>query len=306
MNTTLNVNQKESKNLPELLPFVIYPLTGQEQQQQEVPATPQRNQCFQITWITKGAGSYLLDLIQYPIQDNTVFCVAPGQIQQFTPGLGTKGFVISFKESFLFEGDNEFNFSGEFQLFDIFFQCNNLQVDQEIALELQDLALKMSKEYGNYFSLKNEMLRRYLKIFLIHLSRQMSMGENNPGQVRNIILAKKFMSLLEKNFKEKKKVTEYADALSITPNYLNVIVKKAFGYPASHFIKQRVILEAKRKALYSDSNMKEIAYHLGFDDIAHFSKFFKNTSGMNFTNFKNASGITNSRLAKEFAFTRTL
>jgi AraC-like DNA-binding protein len=32
--------------------------------------------------------------------------------------------------------------------------------------------------------------------------------------------------------------------------------------------------------------MKEIAYHLGFSDSAHFSKFFKNTTGMNFTDFK--------------------
>jgi AraC family transcriptional activator of pobA len=32
--------------------------------------------------------------------------------------------------------------------------------------------------------------------------------------------------------------------------------------------------------------MKEIAYFLGFCDMAHFSKFFKNTTGMNFSDFK--------------------
>jgi AraC-like DNA-binding protein len=32
--------------------------------------------------------------------------------------------------------------------------------------------------------------------------------------------------------------------------------------------------------------MKEIAYSLGFDNLAHFSKFFKSNSGVNFTDYK--------------------
>jgi AraC-like DNA-binding protein len=32
--------------------------------------------------------------------------------------------------------------------------------------------------------------------------------------------------------------------------------------------------------------MKEIAYNLGFDNLAHFSKFLRNNCGMNFTDYK--------------------
>ena len=32
--------------------------------------------------------------------------------------------------------------------------------------------------------------------------------------------------------------------------------------------------------------MKEIAYGLGFADLAHFSKYFKRASGINFSDFK--------------------
>jgi len=45
-------------------------------------------------------------------------------------------------------------------------------------------------------------------------------------------------------------------------------------------------MEAKRLALYSQVSMKEIAYGLGFDNLAHFSKYFKTNSGSNFTDFK--------------------
>ena len=45
-------------------------------------------------------------------------------------------------------------------------------------------------------------------------------------------------------------------------------------------------MEAKRQAMYSQVSMKEIAYGLGFDNLAHFSKYFKTNSGINFTDFK--------------------
>jgi AraC-like DNA-binding protein len=37
--------------------------------------------------------------------------------------------------------------------------------------------------------------------------------------------------------------------------------------------------------------MKEVAYSLGFEDIAHFSRFFKNTAGMNFTDFRKNTAL---------------
>jgi AraC-like DNA-binding protein len=81
-------------------------------------------------------------------------------------------------------------------------------------------------------------------------------------------------------------VSDYADDLCVTPNYLNRTVKKTTGYTASHHIQQQIILEAKRQATYFSTSMKRIAYNLGFDNLAHFSKFFKHNCGMNFTDFK--------------------
>ena len=81
-------------------------------------------------------------------------------------------------------------------------------------------------------------------------------------------------------------VGEYARELSVTANYLNEVVKKASGHSASYHISQRVIQEAKRQALYSDANMKMIAHSLGFIDPAHFSKYFRRSTGINFSEFR--------------------
>ena len=103
-------------------------------------------------------------------------------------------------------------------------------------------------------------------------------------------LVNRFMEHLNKHFATKKLVSDYADDLCISPNYLNTVIKKVTGFSASHHIQQCIIREAKCRALYSGAMMKEIAYDLGFSDLAHFSKFFKNYSGSNFSSFMKGLG----------------
>src|SRR5450432_815874 len=86
-------------------------------------------------------------------------------------------------------------------------------------------------------------------------------------------------------------VAEYAAQLLVIPNYLNRVVKRITGISAGHHIRQCIVLEAKRMGRYSGAGMKEIAYDLGFLDIAHFSRFFKTFGGANFSDFKKGALI---------------
>jgi AraC family transcriptional activator of pobA len=99
-------------------------------------------------------------------------------------------------------------------------------------------------------------------------------------------IVKNFKLLLKTCFKTKKMVSQYADDLFVSSNYLNRIVKNITGLTARDHIQHQIISEAKRQAINTRQSMKEIAYWLGFDNIAHFSKFFKNVSGVNFRSFK--------------------
>jgi AraC-like DNA-binding protein len=268
------------------LPFHIRSLTGKAPGAGERPADPGRTKAFEIIWIRKGAGHVFVDLTRHPVRENTLCYLAPGQARHLQTTTPAEGYVISFTESFVGEEEAEFGLGAYAGLIDQFRQHPVMRLGEELAHEIEYIAGTMLKEYNNYFSLRSEMLRRYVKIFLIHIRRQLEPAGAAAGPTRPAVLVQKFVALLEKHFREKKMVTDYADALSVSPSYLNEAVKKAFGYPASHLIRQRIVLEAKRKALYSDANMKEVAYSLGFGDIAHFSKFFKNTAGVNFTDFR--------------------
>jgi len=73
-------------------------------------------------------------------------------------------------------------------------------------------------------------------------------------------------------------VSCYASLLLVTPNCLNVIVKKNTGFSAGHLIGQRVVRATKRMSGYSDARKKEIAYSLGFADSWHSVNFVKRSA----------------------------
>ncbi len=101
------------------------------------------------------------------------------------------------------------------------------------------------------------------------------------------IVTKAFRETLERNYTTTKSPGDYAQKLNVSTPYLNECVKNATGFPVSHHIQQRVILEAKRLLFHSDKSVKEIAAALGYDDYPYFSRLFTKITGMTALAFRN-------------------
>lgn len=253
------------------------------------------NNQFAIIWVTKGNGDYWADMRPCEFENNCLLFIKPGQFKNIRLQNALEGYVFSFSKLFL--GIEDHDSESLLRSLHQMFATQSVLLHEDHIDEMQDLTNRMIKEHSDFNLYRTEMLRRYFKIFLIHLSRQFENLLPVTPQSRNVDLLQNFVSLLEQNFRSQKMVADYANHLAVTPNYLNEVVKKITGYPAGHHIRQRVALEAKRKAAYTNNGMKEIAYDLGFFDLAHFSKFFKNTTGMSFSDFKkNRLGVSNASL----------
>lgn len=268
------------------IPFEIHTMEWIDRNRWQQNSVPHRHNYFVVVWVKKGKGAHFIDLEKFELQNDTVYCITPGQVHLLKQDGPAEGYVISFTADFMRMEESNLDLLFNTGLFNAFSRSPVIKVDADVKDEMEDAVRRMLKEYANFFLLRSEILRGYLKIFLIYLTRQFEKTNQQPAQSRNIELMRKFLSLLEKNYAQKRMVTDYAGELVVTPNYLNEVVKKISGFPASHHIQQRIVLEAKRQAAFSNVTMKEIAYNLGFDDTAHFSKFFKNASGMSFTDFK--------------------
>jgi AraC family transcriptional activator of pobA len=283
MITTFSASQ--TANLQDQLSFEINTLEWSEQNRDLQLAQRHVQSQVELIWIKEGAGLHVVDQQQFPLINHTVYCVAPGQQHQLIIHPGSTGYIISFKAAFLHAGIND-NELQEASFFQRFSRLPGVLVEEEAGREMQEVVEKLLKEMDNYFLLRTEILNRYLKILLIYLRRQFEAA--CPGAVPEINnkLLTSFFQLVEAKYMEIKTVAAYAQELFVTPNHLNAVIKKLSGYPASYHIRQRIIKEAKRRAQQTGDTMKETAYYLGFDDIAHFSKFFKNSSGMNFTDYR--------------------
>lgn len=89
-----------------------------------------------------------------------------------------------------------------------------------------------------------------------------------------------FFILVFKYSKVEKRVTFYADQLAITPKRLNQILQNYTRRSASYFIQEHNIMQAKHLLRTDKMNITEIAFELGYDDIAYFSRFFKKWTGI--------------------------
>jgi AraC family transcriptional regulator, transcriptional activator of pobA len=247
---------------------------------------PVAGSVYSLIWIQKGAGEIRIDLQKYIIEEDTVYHLKPWQALALEVNDPAKGFIISFSREFLELYEKKTAELINTAFFNPALTLPVIKLNDKANTFMKSIADEMLHEFVNYYDLRSEILKGFLKIFIIYLSRQFENGSQDTFYSRKKELVNVFFSQLENSYASKKMVKEYAAMLTVTPNYLNDTVKEISGFTASYHIQQRIILEAKRRAIFDGYNLKEIAYCLGFVDPSHFSKYFKNSSGLNFTDFK--------------------
>lgn len=100
-----------------------------------------------------------------------------------------------------------------------------------------------------------------------------------PTDDRSYGLALRYRDLVERHFRDERRIEFYAGALGVTPARLNAACKARLGSTASGLLHDRVITEAKRWLIYTGMSVAEIGYALGFEDPAYFSRFFSKRVG---------------------------
>ena len=247
--------------------------------------TPIRRPHYQIVWISQGSGHFSIDLEKFRIRDNTTYTIPPGRYHQFMAEGRLSGYVLSFNMDFLHLALES---PGRPFFTEITSDLNRVKMyllkreDQA----LQDVLADINREFGADLMLRLEILSGLFKVFLIYMKRQSVTVRQEEIHCSHTRLFNRFYAKLDNQFRTKRQVADYANELFVSPNYLASVVKKVTGHSASYHIRQRTVQEAKRLVIYNDANMKSVAYSLGFEDLAHFSRYFKNATGMNFITFR--------------------
>jgi AraC family transcriptional activator of pobA len=157
------------------------------------------------------------------------------------------------------------------------------EVSDEETAELIAIFNKMHKELSSDYAYKYDLLRNYV-LELIHYGQKLQPASSlYPTHNASARVSSLFIELLERQFpieSQHQKLAlrtakDYADRLSVHVNHLNKVLKENTGKTTTEIIRSRIIQEAKILLKQTDWNISEIAYCLGFEQLAHFSNFFR-------------------------------
>jgi AraC-like DNA-binding protein len=249
---------------------------------------PHRHEFYSIIWVTSGKGTHQVDFKTYPAVPGTVFFISPEQVHQLNMDGRHDGAVLLFTTNFLEQfssGTSWLRQSG------FFFRCDDvtpLQLDKSTEPLLQDTIKQIEREFEQKQDGYLDVIGAQLKVFLLQCQRQANQQApiHTERHRSASALVKKFKNLLDEKYAQWHMVSNYAAGMNITPNYLNEILNAETGRNAKDMILSRIMLEAKRHAIHSEISVKELAFKLGFEDPAHFSKLFKQMENQGFTEFR--------------------
>lgn len=197
--------------------------------------------------------------------------------------------------------DNFFHQFGNLRQYSVYqpqgthvFELTDEQV-QQVTLVFERMLQEIDTDYVHkYDVLRNQVFE------LLHFAMKLEPASSAALQPLNAAgrITGLFLELLERQFPIDenhqqvmlRSASEYAAQLSVHVNHLNSAVKESIGKTTTQLISERMLKEAKILLKFSNWNVSEIAYALGYNEVTHFSNFFKKQTGVSPVQFRKNGG----------------
>ena len=270
------------------MPFVIKTMEEVDKQLGGISDDPHRHNYYTIIWSVTATGKHIIDFKEYTIEPNHIFFVSPEQVHQVITDPYPTGYVILFTPEFLEKNSIREDFIVNLKLFQKSDETPPMPLTDKMIGTLHIFAEQMLSSFHSDNDMRFESIGAYLKLFLIECNGHCSLFPGTNTQTIEVgkTLVRQFKTVVEKHYQTWHQVKDYAEALNVTPNYLNEVIKSSINISAKDYIQNRLMLEAKRMSVFTSKSSKEIGFYLGFEDPSHFSKFFKSNTGQSLVEFK--------------------
>lgn len=225
--------------------------------------------------IAVGGGVMHVDGERIAFAAPCLLLVPSGRVHGFAYEAETAGSVLTIADSYLRD------LTGREPAFASLFRApRQLPLDprSRIAASLEEL----SRELVWTAPAGGAAVEGHLLTILVEALRRLVRGEAASPAVPggHVTLVARFRELVEAHYREGLPMAAYARRLGVTVARLRGACLKAAGASPLRLVQDRLLLEAKRALLYSNMTVAEVAYQLGFEDPAYFSRFFAKAEGI--------------------------
>lgn len=243
-----------------------------------------REKSLTILWFESGHNELIVDGRAYVFEKN--------QMVFFTEFHTVKSKKIEkirflrFNQDFYCVQDNDVEVACKGMLFFGASELPVLTIPDDNFQTLDTIWEMFRIEMRNRDHLQMPMLQMMLRRYLILCTRMYKKQANYPKRKIDSDVVRDFNFLVENNFKTKHSLADYADMMHKSSKTISNIFALIGTRTPLQFIQDRKMLEARRLLQYSNMQVQEIAYEIGYGDVQAFSRFFKNSAGVSPSKFK--------------------
>jgi AraC family transcriptional activator of pobA len=245
----------------------------------------------QVLIVWRGPIEVQLDGSRAALRGPALVIVPPLTVHSFQFGKRTDGLVVTFAAALAREMLRDSNGLGEMLERPA---ATRLRRSQLTATDLEQLAAMLLRESARAASGRDTALRGLLTTLLTNVLR-ISAGRAAPAPGsanRERELVARFRAAIEQRYRGHLGVGGYAREIGSTEAALRRACDRAAGQSPTQLIHARMLIEAERQLRYTGMSITQIAYYLGFEDPAYFSRFFTRGMGASPRSFRRTTGTS--------------
>lgn len=241
-------------------------------------------QYFQIHYIEAGDINFHIDDKLFQVRGPALFFTPPAIPHSFQIMKKTNGHVLTIRQSIIWDlmkrglqMDSGLNLNRGICL-----TANNMEVKkQKQWLLIQQLLENIKDEWLSISPTKPLVLENFVYLLIIQIAR-LSSRQVQSSLVNNedLRLFHRFSHEIESHLHEHWHLSDYTKSIGVSESRLYQICKRISNSSPKKIIRERLLQEVKRMLTFSNLSSNKIAYELGFNDPAYFSRFFKTQTGM--------------------------
>ncbi len=237
---------------------------------------PHRLAYYYFVFVDRGAETVQIDAQDITIADSQLVFGVPNQIFAHPrPNKDTQQYKIGFDENTLAMLPHAYPFLvNPLEANTITFEPETKERVKAVLSMLYQLLHSPGKpkKVDIILAHLNALLTEFNSAYFEHRGQP---APSNPKRSKYVA----FTLAVETHLTEQPTMHTIADELAMTPSGLYGLVKEFSGLSPKEWMTNRLIQEAQRKLQYASPSVKELAYELGFNDPAYFSRLFKKRTG---------------------------
>jgi len=232
---------------------------------------------YQVLFLCSGSVRATVDDVLWERDGPVALTVHPSVVHGFDFSEQALGFVLTVDQNVLFSAPGR---SGD--LFaPLFVEPLAIPIPEvplaRIVGLLDNLVVETSWPEQDHTLMQEWLARSVLLLLARTHAEQSAASASGNGDFE---VFSRFRAAVEQHYKSGAPVAYFAGLVRVTPTRLNRLCLKIVGKSAFDLIQDRLMLEACRKLTYAPSGVASVAYELGFQDPAYFSRVFRKRMGV--------------------------